>query len=268
MKTSKKIILWGLFAGCCVAFILYVVLTRGAGDHQPPEITVPESTLQLSVYEDDGVLLRDAAARDAQDGDVTDLIIVEAVSDIYDGNKAVVTYAAFDRSGNVAKAERPVEYIDYAGPRFTLTGPLIFQEGLKLDVFGPVGAMDMMDGTLNEKIKGTLMSGQSSVDRAGVYEVEFRVTNSLGDTAHLRVPVEVTPGSSVRRRLELTSYLVYLEQGSAFDPREYLTGASWEFLDHVEDHVDTAEPGIYTADYVDINGEAYGKTRLIAVVEE
>ena len=268
MKKSKKIILWILFAGCCAAFILYAVLSRGAQDRQAPEITVPESVLQLSVYEDDAALLQQVSAQDDRDGDVTAQMIVESISDIYDGNKAAVTYAAFDRSGNVAKAQRTVEYIDYVGPRFMLTEPLIFREGTRFDVFRPVIATDMMDGDLSDQIKGTLMSGQPVVDRSGMYEVEFRVTNSLGDTAHLRVPVEVTEAGNVQRRLTLTSYVVYLKQGSTFDPTEYLAGSSWEYLDHVESNVNTAVCGTYTVTYLDINGESYGKTRLVAVVEE
>ena len=268
MKKRKKTIPWGVLAGCGLAFVLYAVLANRMGDHTAPEITVPETTLQISVHEEEESLKQGITALDDKDGDVTELMVVESVSHIDDGNEAVVTYAAFDRSGNVSKAQRTVAYTDYVGPRFTLAEPLIFREGSRFDVFETVGAVDQIDGDLSDRVKGTLVSGQLAVDRAGMYEVEFRVSNSLGDTAHLRVPIEVTAFSDAQRRLELTHYVVYLKKGDDFAPISYLTGESRNHLNSVESDVNTEIPGTYAVTYTDQNGKSYGKTRLVVVVEE
>ena len=55
---------------------------------------------------------------------MTGSILVEKLSDLYDGNRRLVTYAAFDSDDNVSKASREIVYTDYSSPRFSLTHAL------------------------------------------------------------------------------------------------------------------------------------------------
>ena len=267
MKKRTKIVLWLLFFGCCCAFSYYFVSTRGLEDHTPPEITVAQPQLELSVYAEPEELLQGVTAWDDVDGDVTDLLVLESVSDIYDGNQAVATYAAFDQSNNVSKAQRTLIYTDYVSPVFSLTEPLIFRQGSNFNVFKPLQATDTLDGDLTQKIKGTVVSGESSVDQSGLYEVEFRVTNSLGDTVHLRLPVEVI-ATTMNCRLQLTQYLVYIKKSDTFQPMDYLEEGSRSVVGQIESDVDMRKSGVYSVTYHDENPELYRKTRLIVVVEE
>ena len=280
----KKTINWGSAAGygllavLCVAFVFYYSWVNGQKDTTPPEITVPETVLQTSIYVEDAIVLEGVSAKDDKDGDVTDSVVIERYSDIYNGNKSSVTFAAFDAAGNVAKAQRPVEFVDYQRPRFTLSGSLIFRQGTAFDLFRQVGAVDALDGRLDSRVKGSLVSGGTEIEEPGLYEVEFRVTNGLGETVHLTLPVEVTASDVSRSAPELEDYLIYVKKGDGFDARAWLKaespqlGPDGEVLNavRVASNVNTAEAGVYTVDYArgKKDSKNYGRSRLIVVVEE
>lgn len=262
---------------CCAAFGVYRVIGVGEVDREAPQITMDAEEITLSVGEEQTALLRGVAAYDAQDGDVTDSLVVESVRGVVDDRRFTVTYAAFDAAGNVAKARRTVFYEDYAAPRFSLEKPLIFRSGTTPDIFGVVHAQDVFDGDLTGRIKGTLVSGAQQLTEAGDYVVEFRVSNGLGDTAYLTAPVRIVDGWS-GTQLALTEYLVYLPRGAAFEPETYVEGLSLgmrritpedEGLTlTVESDVDTAQPGVYCVDYTAVYGAQSASTRLLVVVEE
>lgn len=226
MGAKGKKALFALVLLCCAAFAEYRCLSSRHIDREPPQITMEQDELSLSVGDPKERLLEGVRAQDAQDGDVTDSIVVESVRGLVSDKRFTVTYAAFDAAGNVSKAQRTVFYKDYTAPRFALSAPLIFREGTSLDVFAPLEAEDVFDGSLKDRIKGTLVSGETQIAQAGEYTVEFRVTNSLGDTAYLTAPVEVLPAGDGGAELTLSSYLTYLKKNAAFVPEYYVTGLS------------------------------------------
>lgn len=268
MKNKKKILPWIPVAVCCCAFVIYFGTTRGMGDRMPPEITVPEGVLTVNATADEEALLNGVSAQDSRDGDVTESLVVEGVSDMYDGNRATVTFAAFDEAGNVSKARREIRYKNYAGPRLTLSGPLVFHEGKRIDVFDLIGAKDKRDGSLDAQVKATLVAGGSVMEKAGEYQVQFRVTNSLGDTESLVLPVEINTDEIPERTPHLKEYLVYLKKGADFHPMSYLAGDTRGWPMEIITELDTDKTGVYTVDYQDKNGAYFGRTRMIVVVEE
>lgn len=271
--------LWlAALALCCVAFGVYR-LSGGAGvDREAPKISMAEDEIVLSVADEQTALLQGVTAQDAQDGDVTASLLVESVRGLVDEGRFTVTYAAFDAAGNVSKAKRTVYYRDYTAPRFSLSSPLIFRSGSTPDVFAPLNASDVFDGDLTGRIKGTLVSGAQQLSEAGEYTVEFRVSNSLGDTAYLTAPVQVITGWGSGAQLELTAYLVYLPCGADFAPEDYVdclrygmqTAAPEDegFVLSAASEVDTATPGVYCVDYSASYGTMSARTRLLVVVEE
>ncbi len=277
MKAKGKLALLALVLACCAAFAVYRLAGAQRADREAPQITVPQDELRLSVHDGAEKLLDGVTAQDAQDGDVTASLVVESVRGIVADKRFTVTYAAFDAAGNVAKAQRTVYYEDYTSPRFSLTAPLIFREGAA-DVFAPLEASDVFDGSLNDRIKGTLVSGERQLSQAGDYVVEFRVTNSLGDTAYLTAPVQVLPAGSNNVELTLTSYLVYLKKNAAFMPEAYLkeltAGGQTVALDggnvsvQIDSDVDVAKAGTYCVDYTAAYGQYTARTRLLVVVED
>lgn len=277
MKAKGKIALLALVLACCASFAVYRLAGAQRADREAPQITVAQDELRLSVHDGAEKLLDGVTARDARDGDVTDSLVVESVRGIVADKRFTVTYAAFDAAGNVAKAQRTVYYEDYTAPRFALTAPLIFHEGAA-DVFAPLEASDVFDGSLKDRIKGTLVSGERQLSQAGDYAVEFRVTNSLGDTAYLTAPVQVLPAGNSNAELTLTSYLVYLKKNAAFMPEAYLeeltAGGQTVALDEgsvpvqIESSVDMTKAGIYCVDYAAAYGQYTARTRLLVVVED
>ena len=277
MKAKGRIALLALVLVCCAAFAVYRIADARCADREAPQITMAQDELRLSVKDGTQKLLSGVTAQDAQDGDVTDSLVVESVRGIVADKRFTVTYAAFDAAGNVAKAQRTVYYEDYTSPRFTLTAPLIFREGA-VDVFAPLGADDVFDGSLNARVKGTLVSGESQVSRPGDYTVAFRVTNDLGDTAYLTAPVRVLPAGSSNAELTLTSYLVYLGKNEAFAPETYLdtlrAGGQTVALDggnvpvQIDSSVDMTKAGTYCVDYTAAYGQYTACTRLLVVVED
>ena len=282
--TPKRIMAL-LFAVCCLAFVGYGIATRGVGDHKPPEIEVPQEPLQVSVHDGREMLLSGLTATDEHDGDVTASLVVESVSDLREGNLATATFAAFDEAHNVSKAQRTIQYTDYTKPHFTLSAPLIFAEGASSKVFDVIGAQDVLDGSLDDRVKGTLAEGDNYLNQAGSYKVDFRVTNSLGDTVHLILPVEIIDSKQARSRVELTDYLVYLKIGEELDPESYLkqeeSDEDTRFGQEqpaqtqpeqrpirTESNLNTGVPGTYTVIYYDESEHPLEPTRLMVIVEE
>lgn len=280
MKRWKEMpLMLALLAVCSAAFILYQSWRSRTLDVQPPEITVPAGPLELSVQDDPEKLLQGLRAYDAKDGDVTPSLVVESVYGALAQRQFQVTYAAFDQAGNVAKAQRAVLYTDYESPRFSLSAPLIFRPSGTLDIFSVLDASDVFDGALTDRIKGTILSGEGQIYEPGEHVVQFRVTNSLGDTAYLTVPVLIleTPDNA---SIQLTQYLVYCKAGEPFDPAEYLDswqagtqklrlrGTNGTVAVNIDNPVDESVPGIYCVEYTAESEQYHARTRLIVVVEE
>lgn len=276
MGAKGKKALFALVLLCCAAFAVYRCLSSRHIDREPPQITMEQDELSLSVGDPKERLLEGVRAQDVQDGDVTDSIVVESVQGLVSDKRFTVTYAAFDAAGNVSKAQRTVFYKDYTAPRFALSAPLIFREGTSLDVFAPLEAEDVFDGSLKDRIKGTLVSGETQIAQAGEYTVEFRVTNSLGDTAYLTAPVEVLPAEDGGAEVTLSSYLTYLKKNAAFVPEYYVTGLSAggqiisldEASVQITSNVDMTRAGTYWVDYAARYGQKTARTRLLVVVED
>ena len=280
MRKKGKLLLFLLVLVCCGGFAVYQFLWHQTYDREPPKITMDQDELTLSVSDPESALLQGVTAADAQDGDVTGSLVVESVRGVVADQEFTVTYAAFDRVGNVAKAQRTVHYSDYVSPRFSLTGSLLFQAGSALDIFSVLEVEDVFDGDLTERIKATLTGGGQQISDPGDYTVEFRVTNSLGDTAYLEAPIRVVAPENSNADVTLTDYLVYCSKGDKFQPKDYLKSmkAGGETVDlaqrdsdikiDVDSNVDTSATGTYWVDYT-VTYETYtGISRLIVVVED
>lgn len=281
MKKKQWFILAAIVL-CCAVFVGYRMLDGLRSDNRAPEITV-EGGLTVSVLDPREALLQGVRATDNRDGDVSDSIVVESISMPDPERPATVVYAAFDQAGNVAKQSRDVTFSDYAGPRFSLTGPMVYSSGQTFDVLDRITAEDDLDGEIGSRIRATALS-EESIGTTGIHDVQFRVTNSLGHTAELVLPVEVYPADTYRAQLKLTDYLVYIPVGTAFNARDYLYDFTLlnetiylrgTFPQELElktaGHVDTSVPGIYAVSYT-VTGllreEPYaGYSKLIVIVE-
>lgn len=260
-------------------------------DTAAPTISIDSAELlQVSVEDPKGSLLQGVTVQDQQDGDVRGKLVVENVRLIDQDGLLEVTYAVADGAGNVAKATRQVAYTDYESPKFTLAKPLIYGENSELDIMNQVGATDVVDGDLQHRIRATSLT-ESTIVGAGLHNVHFQVTNSLGDTAELILPVEIVASGSYDAGLTLKEYLVYIPQGSTFSPNSYLSrfiykkeevslrnGLPDGFALKIIGEVETQTPGTYSVGYVvsytiphetnpELDQKIVGYSKLIVVVE-
>lgn len=260
-------------------------------DTDAPTITMNDTQmLQVSVQDPKTVLLQGVTAHDQQDGDVTGKLVVESVQLVQKDGLIVVGYAVADSAGNVAKASREVQYTDYESPKFGLSAPLIFRESSDFNIMSIIGASDVVDGDLQHRIRATSLT-ESAVVGVGIHPVHFQVTNSLGDTAELVLPVEVLASNSYDASLTLTDYLIYLPKGESFQARSYLdsfiyrtdeislrAGLPDGFSLKLTGDVQTQVPGVYTVGYTvtytirhntnsELDQKIISYSKLIVVVE-
>ena len=261
MKTFRKIWLIAVLIVSAIfgAYKIYIMKTE---DYSRPVFTCEEDTLHIGVEDGEDVLLNGITASDEKDGDVTDSILVEKLTDIYDDNKRLVTYIAFDADNHISSMEREIVYTDYSSPRFKLTGSLRFRAGETIDLDAIVKAEDCLDGDISRQIK---IKKETTINNRtpGLYPVEFQVTNSAGDTVRLPVEIEVYQPDTTQMELNLTDYLIYYE-GGKINYSSYLKsvtdGSSEYYFEGTEDDHDTAEQTPLSRQWVTIDSKVDTKT--------
>jgi hypothetical protein len=250
-----------LIIAAIAVFMGYQSLEALQTDNRAPEIKLTEGELKVSVEDPKGALLQGISATDNRDGNVTDSLVVENVTILDDDGTVNVRFAAFDAAGNVARGTRKAVYTDYVSPRFTLKQPLVYAQGTSFDVLGNVGATDVFDGDIQHRVRATVM-GEESVSMAGNHVVQFQVTNSLGDTQTVSLPVEVTMADPASAQMSLKEYLIYLPVGAPFNAASFLESFSYQRTNvklsgvtpagfHLETKgaVQTQNPGVYSVSY-------------------
>lgn len=224
MKNIRRFIAI-FFAITLGIFSLYVGGAYLKRDSEGPVITCDKDRITASFEDTDKTLLKGVKAADARDGDVSDSLLIESI-EIMEGKECMVNYAAFDKSNNVSKASRIVEFEDYRPIHFSFSGPLRFVLGSDAEILKSIHADDCMDGDITNRIKLVSRQEDSGYNGAGIYDYELQVTNSIGDTAVLPVSVEFYADSYEERlfhpNIYLKKYVVYLERGSVFQPMDYL----------------------------------------------
>lgn len=275
------------------AFLIFRWYKNNTADTAGPIISFPTDTVYMDVGADEEILLNDVTAWDEKDKDVSGSIIIESISKFVSPGKRIISYAAFDSSNNITKKERYLVYTDYKAPRFSLSRPLSFIVGDYTDIIEYMSAEDCIDGDLSNNIRYEEMD-EDFGEHEGEFGVKFWVTNSCGDSSYLPVKVLYQyPNYDGQSRIPVISmedYIIYLEQGESFNPKNYPFGfclgdEEYSFLNqasytingksisrdmiNIYSNVNTRIPGVYYVDYELTVYEGFtGKTRLIVVVEE
>lgn len=281
----RYILLAIVMAAAIALFGAYQILTLKLKDTKPPVISVDEQILEISVEDGKDVLMTGITAMDDRDGDVTASLLVESIYGITEDHVTTVTYAAFDRAGNVSKIQRKVRYSDYREPRFELRGSLCFPYNSGFDLLDYVGANDVLEGDIRRRVRATLVSDTRSINEIGSHIVRLQVTNSLGDTVEMDFPVEVYDPEWYTASVKLKEYLIYLKQGETFKPEDYLKAFSVrgedtdisrripdDILCDINSNVNTRVPGVYRAKYTltkNFNLTTFsGQAILVVIVQE
>lgn len=236
----------------------------------PPVLACDTQLVEISVNDEDSAILSGVTATDAQDGDISDQVLVSGISKLIGNNTARVTYVVFDSDDNMATLTRDVRYTDYQRPRFVLEEPLIYSAYGDIPLLGQLRAADALDGDITGNIR---VSYTKATEDPEIYTVDAQVTNSMGDTAWVTVPVILLEGNREPLDVYLDTYLLYLERGAGFDAEEHLERAEADGLYvskgnvTITGQVDTDTPGTYMVTYTCNYGSRYGTAILTVVVE-
>ncbi len=178
-----------LFIISVAVFGAYMCYARIIKDTVPPVVTCDSETITVSVEAGNADLLQGVSAMDDKSGDVSASLVVEQMSALAAGER-IITYAAVDEKGNVGRAQRTLKYTDYEPPVISLSESLRFPMGYRVDPLKYVSAESVLDGDLTGNIKYSTPSGINT-NSEGIYEVEFRVTDSAGTVTYLTESVEI-----------------------------------------------------------------------------
>ena len=105
---------WISFVIFCVslaASLIFWFTQIRKGDRIGPVISMEQQELTVKLDASDEDFLQGVKAVDENDGDVTDSLVVESVSNFLSGGRRLVVYAAVDRHNNVSRASRIVQYV-------------------------------------------------------------------------------------------------------------------------------------------------------------
>lgn len=189
-------------------------------DIAAPAFVSDADLLEVSVNADRNALCKGLHAYDNMDGDITDRILVQNVSQLINSTDVLVTYLVMDDASNYATYTRTVRYTDYRPPRFVLTKPMFFNAGETITFLDRISATDVRDGDITGRL--SLLESTAVNNSPGTYRVVVSVTNRMGDTATLPLTVLVVNQTASMPRLQLSSYLIYLPRGERPDFSEYL----------------------------------------------
>lgn len=245
----------------CVSFIFIIVLAvyvlfrfqQMNIDRTYPVITVDSEMLYVSLDATEEELLAGVTAFDEKDGDLTDKIIVESISRFTEPGVSVVRYAVCDHDNHVSSAVRKISYANYQPPQFTLKDSLVFGVSQNINIRSILGAQDLIDGDISNKVIITANEYSSNV--VGVYHISAKVTNSKGDMISLQLPVYVEDISLSAPKIQLSDYLVYLECGEGYNLTSNLLSAVDSQKNdltaqvRIDTNLDTSVPGMYEAHY-------------------
>ncbi len=279
-----RVIVIIIFAACLGMYTGTGVWEKIRNGGSAPEIQTDREVLELSVSDSSEKLLEGLTAEDEEDGDLTDSIMVSGTSYFVEKGVATVTYVVFDSDNKSGTLRRNIHYTDYRSPEFSLTQPLIFSVNSSEDVLDYVQASDVLDGDITDKVR--MSEGSVDTATAGVYPITLEVTNSFGDRVQVdtNVVIRDTNGSG---SIALTSYLVYIDKGSQFDPGNYVDyitisdGSRLEtegleiyydgyFLTDIQvsGDVNTESSGSYQVEYTYSTSNSQGSAWLTVVVRE
>lgn len=299
MRRLKRLSV-ALFIVSLILLGSHIFKRRMLDDRTGPVFHMDSRTVEVSVKDEQEALIKGLTATDAKDGDISGSIIVESVGPFTGTGSRIVNYTAIDSDNHVTHTKREMVYTDYEPSRFELSRPLSFAMNT-VNLLNGISVEDSIDGDLTKNVR---MMSDNEIDTAhvGEYSARLKVTNSAGGISYLPVTVEIYDASVFHRLplLNLKKYAVYVERGSDFDERDYLTsivinGTSYSLTEEegtyenpvavqedtrktisydmvdIESEVDTDVTGYYEVLYSfedTLSSTGTGKVRLYVVVTD
>ena len=281
-----------LFIAAAVVCGLYIVKDKLSGRSDAPVITAEKDLITVSVKDKEKVLLKGLAAKDKEDGDLTEDIRVVSMSHFIKGSKRKVKYVVFDSSNQAGVYEREVQYKDYTSPRIYMKKALRYdvKEVTDVNLTDNMIAKDCLEGDLTNQIRCIFDEYVTTIERGDKRSLTVQVSNKAGDVCAIPVEVKIVDQTDADERDKyypiLSDYIVYTKAGKKLNLRKYITGLEQNGTEYLysEDRelaartkskikvtgdVDYSKPGVYTLDYsYRSEGGSKAITKMYVVVEE
>lgn len=283
-----RVIVCALFLLSCISMTSYLLEKNLFTDHIPPEISIAEDTITVSVTADDKELLKGVTATDDRDGDITDSVRVSSKSHFIEKGRRNVTYVVFDKENHSASAQRTIIYDDYVSPRIYLDKALRFtvNEARNAKFLKYMRAEDCLLGDVSRQMRIELEEGWYDQE-PGEYAFTAKVSNDAGDLCEIPMTAIITDDSLIESKKyypALSEYIVYTSVDHPLELNDYLTGimrgnTEYHFGDgelsvtadniKISSGIDYSAPGVYEAEYSYTSLEGItAVTKLYVVVEE
>lgn len=260
-----------LFVLATVVCGYFFVKQKIGTDSTVPVIKLEQEVLQVEINADKESLLVGVTAYDEKDGDLTDKVIVESVSNFIEPGVCRVTYAVCDSNNHVATATRKVMYKGYTSPRFSLSEDLCYSLYERLNLTTALTATDCIEGDISSNIVISSDDYTSSIE--GVFNIQASVTNSKGDTSTINLPLIIEDAVPSAPKIELSEYLIYAKPNQKLNFKNYIVSAKSSGGENltdsvkVETNIDTSKEGTYTVHYYATDeNDVKGHTVLTVIV--
>ncbi len=230
----------GLGAACAVS--------RFFADRTAPQIAVPTADLTYVEGEPLSNLLYGVSAYDNKDGDLSSSVRIYDIAVTNGGTEALVTYAVYDYSNNLAKVSKLVKYVN---------------------------ADDKTSDSDNKKEEKEEKPAEEKKEKPTEKPTETPTTEATTEDEGYKDPEMVSTGAPV---IKLKTHEVTLPKGANFEPTAYVE----QIIDdkdlqddlyhiiHVDGGYDMNTDGTYELTYyiVDSDGNQSNKAKLKLVVAD
>lgn len=248
----------------CIVIGGVAFYSRYHSDRTAPEISF-DNTLSYSDEMTEEELLSDVHAMDAQDGDVSDTLIIESVTINQAEQTAVIKYAARDSHNNVAKKSR------------TLSADTGENRTSEQDGFSESGRQDdkIGESATNEKANKETASSELVTETGAATESEIETDSETESEMETETETEITaPGAP---HIKLTETHAEIKVGDSFDPLLYVATVEddydniytlWRDIQLSGDY-DVNRPGVYKFSFyvVDSSGNVSNHAKFKLTVK-
>lgn len=252
-----------------VASIKVTVKAKTGVDNSAPVITATDKTIdQGSKFNP----LAGVTATDKEDGDLTSNVTYDGFVNTNAPGDYRITYQVKDSKGLVAKKVITVTVRKVSNDKPVIKGAVdqTINVGDAFDAKAGVTAFDTEDGDLTNKL---VITSKVNTNTPGMYAVDYRVTDSIGNTTTKTIIVSVlikAPGIFDNTAPKLTAENKTVNQGSYFDPMAGVTAYDKEDGDLTSKithsgFVSTAQPGQYFLTYTVEDSVGLSSSKYIVI---
>ncbi len=275
---KAKIASAGIFLLALLFFVFVNLWQWRKASNEAPQITSDSDVIELSVHYSQEDLLAGITAADAEDGDLTDQIIVGTPSRFITKGVSAVTYVVFDKDQNPGTYEAKIQFTDYTSPALSLDRLMVFDinEASFSNIYDSIHFTDCIEGDITDWMK--VGDYDSDIFSEGVTSFPVSVSNTFGDTVSYDLQVHVVDQSAYIYNIVPVSNVIYVAQGSEFNATDYITdlvgkNTGTSYTDRISelgwDPIDTGTTGMQELHvYLYENNELVGETWIPVIVTD